>query len=427
MKKKNIIYYALILFGLTLVNQMFSSYNYSYYVDEVSLITLQQASIAKVIFLCFDGANDLFFGYLSDKVTFKGGKRKTWLILGLPLFCATFIFTFAVNENMALSSTQFFIFYIFITIMFDNFSSLMYVNYGAIFPSLFKGEEERTSASSLKHILEIVGTGLVFITAPILKEKLGYLATCFIYASICILCIMISLLYLKEPEEAIESNQKFTLSSTWKDLFKNKAFIWYLISNGSFLIVLGTLVTLLPFLVKYTLKINGIQQAILTALSFVLLFISLKIWSKITTKKGHRYTYQWSFRLFPFLIFLLSCSFSFWSTFIAVILIAPCLGGILISPDLIMAEIIDQDYQKHHIRREAALISISSFVKRISLIIAACILVLLSAFSGYQDGANPGSHPELSFRIITMVFLPAVATLGWVASYFYLKLTEGGN
>ena len=66
MNKKKIIFYACILLGLTLINQMFSSYNYSYYVDEAALITLQQASLAKVIFLCFDGLNDLFFGYLSD-------------------------------------------------------------------------------------------------------------------------------------------------------------------------------------------------------------------------------------------------------------------------------------------------------------------------------------------------------------------------
>ena len=33
-------------------------------------------------------------------------------------------------------------------------------------------EEERTSASSYKHIFEILGTGIVFLSAPILKEKL---------------------------------------------------------------------------------------------------------------------------------------------------------------------------------------------------------------------------------------------------------------
>ena len=300
MNKKKIIFYACILLGLTLINQMFSSYNYSYYVDEAALITLQQASLAKVIFLCFDGLNDLFFGYLSDKFAFKTGKRKTWLVFGLPLFCVSFLFTFAVDSEMNLSSTQFFLYYIFITTMFDNFSSLMYVNYNALYPAIFLSEEERTSASSYKHIFEILGTGIVFLSAPILKEKLGYLTTCAIFSAISILIIMVSLMNVSEPTNRdIGTKQKFSFASTWKAAFKNKGFIWYLLSNASFLIILGTLVTILPFLMKYTLKINGIQQSIVTGVAFVLLFFSLKGWTRVIKKKGHRYAYLWSFRLLP--------------------------------------------------------------------------------------------------------------------------------
>lgn len=428
MNKKKIIFYACILLGLTLINQMFSSYNYSYYVDEAALITLQQASLAKVIFLCFDGLNDLFFGYLSDKFAFKTGKRKTWLVFGLPLFCVSFLLTFAVDSEMNLSSTQFFLYYIFITTMFDNFSSLMYVNYNALYPAIFLSEEERTSASSYKHIFEILGTGIVFLSAPILKEKLGYLTTCAIFSAISILIIMVSLMNVSEPTNRdIGTKQKFSFASTWKAAFKNKGFIWYLLSNASFLIILGTLVTILPFLMKYTLKINGIQQSIVTGVAFVLLFFSLKGWTRVIKKKGHRYAYLWSFRLLPLVIFVLASAFNFWTTLIAVLLAAPCLGGILITPDLMMAEIIDRDYQKYHVRREAVLMSISSFARRLSLIIAALLLMLISSFSGYQDGANPGNHPELTFRLITMVFLPIIGLIGTISAQIYLKVTAEEN
>ena len=178
---------------------------------------------------------------------------------------------------------------------------------------------------------------------------------------------------------------------------------------------------------KYTLKINGIQQSIVTGVAFVLLFFSLKGWTRVIKKKGHRYAYLWSFRLLPLVIFVLASAFNFWTTLIAVLLAAPCLGGILITPDLMMAEIIDRDYQKYHVRREAVLMSISSFARRLSLIIAALLLMLISSFSGYQDGANPGNHPELTFRLITMIFLPIIGLIGTISAQIYLKVTAEEN
>ncbi len=430
MKNKLIIYYAIILLALTIVNQMFTSYNYSYYVDEAALITLQQASLAKIIFLCFDGLNDLLFGYLSDKFSFKKGKRKTWLIFGLPLLSASFLFTFAIDAEMNFSTFQFFLYYIFITIMFDNFSSLMYVNYNALFPLLFQTNDERTKASSLKHLLEIIGAGIVLLTAPILKERIGYLNTCLIYVLLMIFLMSISLMHINEPDSFSSEpvkEEKFTFKNTWQAVFQNKAFIWYLISTASFLTILGTLITILPFLIKYTMKISGIQQTIITALAFIVVVFSLKGWTKLIKKKGHRYAYQWSFYLLPLVIFVLSCSFNFWSTLIAVIVCAPFIGGLLITPDLMMADIIDEDFRKHHVRREAALMSISSFVRRLALIVAAVILMLVSSFGGYQDGSNPGANPEVTFRIISMVFLPLVALIGTIAAKIYLKLSAAQN
>lgn len=429
MKNKSTVYYALILLGLTLITQMFSSYNYSYYVDEIALISLQQASIAKIIFLLFDAGNDVLFGYLSEKFSFKLGKRKTWLIFGLPLFCVAFFFTFAIDAETTLSNSQVLLYYIFITITFDNFSSLLYVNHSALFPVLFSNDEERTKASSLNRFLEIIGTSIIFISAPILKEKLGYMTTCVIYIIIFLIIMTIALMNLKEPIDKTpkQKQEKFNFKQALKDVRKNKSFLWYMISSASFLTILGTLITILPFLVKYTMKITGTQQTIVTAIGFLCVAISFKGWSHLIKKKGHRYAYKMSFILLPIITFLLGSSFNFWSTLIAFTFSMPFVGGMLMTPDLMMADIIDEDFQKHHIRREAALMSMASFVRRFSLLIAAALIMLISSFCGYQDGSNPGTNPELSFRLITMVFLPCVACIGTIASQIYLKLSASQN
>lgn len=430
MKNKTVIYYSLILLALSLVSQMFTSYNYSYYVDEMALISLGQASFAKVIFLLFDGINDLLFGYLSDKFSFKSGKRKPWLVFGLPLFSITFLFTFYISKDTSLNNVQIFLYYLFITIMFDNCSSLMYVNYNAMFVTLFEDNESRTKASSLKHIFELIGTGIALITAPIIKEYVGYLGTCVIYISLAIILIMIALMNIRETKYSYVNktkSQKFTFKETWNHVIKNKAFLWYLISTATFLTILGTLVTILPFLVKYTLHLNSVEQIIIIFITFIMIMISFKYWAKVITKKGHRFAYKMSFIFLPFVVFILASSFNFISTLINVIVSVPFIGGLLITPDLIMAEIIDNDYNEHHIHREAALMSISSFVRRVAFVIAALMLMLISSFSSYQDGTNPGDNPELTFRIISMLFLPFIGGLGTLSSTIFLHYSEEYN
>lgn len=90
MNKKKIIFYACILLGLTLINQMFSSYNYSYYVDEAALITLQQASLAKVIFLCFDGLMIFSSVIYPISLLLKQEKEKLGSFLGSLYFAFLF-------------------------------------------------------------------------------------------------------------------------------------------------------------------------------------------------------------------------------------------------------------------------------------------------------------------------------------------------
>ena len=211
-KKNNPYVYALILLSLTLISQMFTNYNYSYFVDDMALITLKQASLAKMIFIVFDGVNDVIFGVLSDKAKHKNISRCKWMMYTLPFYCFALIFTYAINKNISLSNLQFFIYYILITVLFDVFSSIMFVNYNALFTNLYTKEQERNKVSSLMHIFEIIGIGIIFIIGPILKESLGYLKTSYLISLIVIIIFYISFLSIEEKEEIFinENNKNFS-------------------------------------------------------------------------------------------------------------------------------------------------------------------------------------------------------------------------
>jgi GPH family glycoside/pentoside/hexuronide:cation symporter len=100
MRKVSYLRYAAGILGLSLVSQLFHSYNYSYYVDELGMaITL--ATLSKVIFIGFDAINDIFLGRLSDRTNTKRGKRTPWLIHGAPYFGVALILAFLPNPSFS--------------------------------------------------------------------------------------------------------------------------------------------------------------------------------------------------------------------------------------------------------------------------------------------------------------------------------------
>jgi len=99
-------------------------------------------------------------------------------------------------------------------------------------------------------------------------------------------------------------------------------------------------------------------------------------------------------------------------------------GGVLLTPDMILAEIIDIDRLKYHVSREAALGSMGTFLSRTSVIIAAIVTALLTASFGYKSGANPGPNPAMAFQVTFGIMLAVIGLLGTLFASLYVKISK---
>ena len=423
--KTHSIRYASGLFALTLVSQLFHSFSYSYYVDTEALISLNLATIAKVIFVIVDGLNDVIWGALSEKTISKRGKRIPWLIYSLPFFPLSVTLTFLMNKSMNLSTGFFFFYYLTISLIFENLSTIQYLNYGALFPLLFKEEKERGKVSTYKHAFEVVGLGICLVLTPMLVQYIGYIGASLIY-SVIFLIIMIYCIKGIRYDYSLDFQKdvKYSLKNTIKDFLTNKSIIIYHLSVSFILSSMSVLMTLYPIYAKYVLKINLFQQGILMAILFVGILSSLFIWNKLLVKFGHRKCWKISYCIFPFALASLSIPSSFLQGLITIIIVSPLIGGILITPDLMSAEIIDIDKYKNKVSREASFMSLGTLTQRVSVMFSALFMSLIGTLFGYVDGNNPGSNPELTFRIIIGALLPLIALLGSLLSIIYIKKSK---
>ncbi|MGN1295267.1 MAG: MFS transporter [Bacilli bacterium] len=426
MKNKSLVLrYALGMFALTLVGQLYHSFSYSYYVDKEALISLSLATISKVIFILVDGLNDVIFAYLSEKTKSKIGKRLPWILYAFPFFPLCVLLTYVINNTMNFSSSFFFMYYLLISILFENVSTILYINIGALFPLLFKNEEERSSASSCRHALEVIAIGICLVLTPILQEKIEYIGVCVIYGIIYIPLMLILLKGLKHDYSLdYKYKTKYSFKQTIKDFFFNKNIIIYHLSSSFVLAALSLLLTLYPMYARYTLKLKSFEQSILMGILFICCLFSLFIWNKIIKRIGHRKSYVLAYILFPIMLFSLFIPKNFIESIIIVVIFSPLCGGVLITPDLMSSEILDLDKKKNKVSREASFMSLGTLLQRVSIMISALFMSIIGSLFGYVDGGSPGDNPSLTFRIIVGVLLPLISLIGGILSVVYYKLSK---
>ena len=94
-QKNSPILYGLGSFGLESAYKVFWGFYLFYYVDVLGLaVTL--AAMINVVYGIWDALNDPLFGFLSDNTRTRWGRRRPWLLEGLPFYVAFLVLTYAV-------------------------------------------------------------------------------------------------------------------------------------------------------------------------------------------------------------------------------------------------------------------------------------------------------------------------------------------
>ncbi len=91
------IVYGIGTMALMIMTQAFSGYYMFYYVDVLGLaVTL--AAVVNVIYAIWDAVNDPLMGYISDNTRTRWGRRRPWLLAGLPFYLLVMVLFFSVPE-----------------------------------------------------------------------------------------------------------------------------------------------------------------------------------------------------------------------------------------------------------------------------------------------------------------------------------------
>lgn len=416
--------YAFGMLAIMIPTQAFNSFHSYFYVEKLGL-GLGLATLARTIYLIWDAANQPLFGYWSDRTNTKYGRRKPWMIGAIPVFMLSFIMIFSVPGTIVEQEQRLFAWFLAALILFEAAATVLWVNYGALFPELFRGNRLRAKASAVQQGYQVAALLIGSALTPILYEALGFSSMSVIYALVFALLMLIFLMTTREDEEA-RSAAPLKMGEAFRATLRNQPFWLFNIANSFAQTVNGLLGSMIPFYAKYVLKIPEGQVTVLMASIFVSVIPLVAVWYGLVRRMDPVKGWQMSLAAYGLSVIPLWFGSGLWGGVAAGILVGFGLAGFLVTPPIVSSIIIDLDAERTGRRREGIYTAVAGFITRSSGLVSALAFLIVGLLFGYESGDNPGPNPEMTFRVlISAVPFCLLACSVLVSLFVKLEETSG--
>ncbi|MCX7030339.1 MAG: MFS transporter, partial [Spirochaetes bacterium] len=272
--------YAIGMFGTSIPINMLKTFAAAYYVIGLGLTTPQLSRIL-FIYAFIDAADNLVYGYLSDRTRTRWGRRKPWLVIATPLLAIGLILFYSTPAGLA--GNTLFIYVMLLYIFTGTIDSVINANYGALFPELFRTNASRATANAMRQAFQLVAMIISIALTPVVTEAIGYSLTSIIYGILGGVVILYMALTSREvsvqPEE-----EKPQLWNSVKSLLTNRKFWVAGFPNAFYSAAMSLVLASMTFYVKYTLRLGSGQSSILFAAVLVIAIGCVGVWAALVRR-----------------------------------------------------------------------------------------------------------------------------------------------
>jgi glycoside/pentoside/hexuronide:cation symporter, GPH family len=407
--------YATGSLGVALSYQAFGTYIQFFYID---ILGLKAALVGTgwSIYGIWNAVNDPLAGYASDRTSTRLGRRIPWLIGSiLPMSLFFYLLWVPPAPLVAAGQVPLFVYFMAGVLIFDLLWTIVAMNWTSLFPEMITEPADRANVSGLRQFFSVLGLLVGVALPPVLvgADWAGRGSMAVLLASVTAISLAISLLGSRENPAAKAYQQPAFLPAV-KTTLKNASFRWFLVANLHKEFIYSLLTASVPFWAKYVLNIrepvqlggvmadSGLQNALLLGLAFVMAVPGLPIWTAVARRFGGARGWQVAQATFAASLVLVFLANDFFQGAAATAVLGLSLAGLLVFPDLLVADIVDEDEAVTGARREGMYFGINGFVIRLAFTMQGLTMAAALTLSGYVPASAADLFPAQ----------PALAVLG---------------
>jgi GPH family glycoside/pentoside/hexuronide:cation symporter len=358
----------------------------------------------------WNAANDPVAGWLSDRTSTRWGRRRFFIaVLAIPTsiaFALVWLPPFEKGNNVALM-----VYFLVIISIYDMLQSVVTLNQDALFPEMYQDTSERASGSGTRQLIGfVVGTGLAVALTPTIYGNFGWGALAVLWGTLAAIMYFVSLIGIQE-NPAFAAQEAVPWREQIRIVFGNRTFMIVLGINFMMRFILAALLAVLPFYAEYVLRVEEERLTPLTSMLFVASGISVIVWQRVVKRFGTRTSMILSMGFAAVCAVPLLFTTDYIATGAVLALLGIAIGGTILGPDMLFAELVDEDYVQTGQRREGMYRGIIGFVYRLPPAVAGLVLGEGLARAGYNADLDASAQPHAVTTIIR-AFLGALPLAG---------------
>lgn len=358
-----------------------------------------------------DALTDPFIGSLSDHTRTRWGRRKPWLVLGTPLVLVSVWFLFSPPAGVGWLHLLIWSFLLYLG------GTVLHMVYNAWGAEISNSYHERTRITSYREFFIVMGTVVAVGGADLIGklqghklsiagslEFIAWLATIVLPLAVLIAVMMV-------PDRAT-ATARITLGRALRVLQQNKPFLRlmsaFLLNN----LANGLPITLYFLFAQHVLKAGGLTPVIL-GVYFGTAIVSVPLWLRLSYRFGkHR---MWCLSMLVVAGVFVWAPFlgpgdAYWLLGMAVIN-GLCLGGDLVLPPAIQADVIDFDELRSRQQRAGIYFGMWSVITKVALALAVGISFPILDLAGFVGASEHAMTDEATAVVQTPVALLTLALL----------------
>ncbi len=420
-ERKEYVGYCLFFLGQNLL-WGFAGYIETFLTD-IGIAATTAAAIL-IIPKLWDAVNDVIFGYIVDRHTFKNGQKfMPWVRIGTAAVGITTVAMFAIPSSM--EQTGKVVWFLIAYILFDISYTILDAPAFAVTTVMTSNVTERTSIIAGGKLWSMVGGVLATVLIPMIRPIFGWFTACIIFIAVSILLMIPMLFTVKERTTAAanaEENPKL------KDMLK------YLKSNRYLLIVLFAMLLLGVSSVEQKMAIymgriclGQENAATLVAAGVAVSVIVVSALVPTLSKKWDKFNVLCFGLGFAILMDVITYFVGYDSLAAAIAMIMlKCtgLGFWQVIIYMLIADTVEYGTYKSGTRAAGVTFSLQCFIAKLKNALIGSIVLFTLSLTGFVEGENAVQGAGVADGVWWLFcFLPAIGfTIALIFLIFFYKL-----